>query len=329
MCQPWNVASPTSKTPVCVLGLGLIGGSIMRAATAAGREVFGYNRSVEGAQAATADGFDATTDLSATLTRAAGSDALIVLAVPMPAMAGMLAHIKDTAPSCPLTDVTSVKKAVLDEVAAAGLQERFVGGHPMAGTAHSGWAAGYAGLFTEAPWVVSVDDHVDPTVWSMVMTLALDCGAVVVPARSDEHDAAAAAISHLPHLLAEALAVVAGDVPLAFALAAGSFRDGTRVAASAPDLVRAMCEGNADQLVPTADRAIELLSRARESLARHHSVGELIEAGHAARTRYDNFPRSDVFHVVVGAENWRQELAAAGRAGGVIRSALPSLDSRR
>lgn len=314
---------------MCVLGLGLVGGSIMRAATAAGREVFGYNRSIEGAQAATADGFDADTDLTATLSRAADSNALIVLAVPMPALRSMLAHVKETAPQCSLTDVTSVKKAVLDEVVAAGLRDRFVGGHPMAGTAHSGWTAGHAGLFTGAPWVVSVDDHVDPVVWAMVMTLALDCGAVVVPARSDEHDAAAAAISHLPHLLAEALAVVAGDVPLAFALAAGSFRDGTRVAATAPDLVRAMCEGNSDQLVPTADHVIELLSRARDSLAHHNSVADLIEAGHAARTRYDSFPRTDIFHVVIGAENWRQELAAAGRAGGVIRSALPTLDSRR
>ncbi len=312
-----------------MLGLGLIGGSIMRAATAAGREVFGYNRSVEGAQGATADGFDATTDLTATLTRAADLGALMVLAVPMPALAGLLAHIGELAPSCPLTDVTSVKRAVLDEVAAAGLQKRFVGGHPMTGTAHSGWAAGHPGLFTGAPWVVSVDEHVDPVVWSMVMTLALDCGAVVVPAKSDDHDAAAAAISHLPHLLAEALAVIAAEVPLAFALAAGSFRDATRVAATAPDLVRAMCEGNSDQLVPAVDQVIELLSRARESLVGNHSVGELVEAGHAARTRYDNFPRSDVFHVVIGAENWREELAAAGRSGAVIRSALPSLDNRR
>ena len=129
-----------------------------------------------------------------------------------------------------------------------GLLDRFVGGHPMAGTAHSGWAAGNPHLFVGAPWVISVDDHVDPDVWAEVMHLALDCRAVVVPARSDEHDAAAAAISHLPHLLAEALAVTAGDVPLAFALAAGSFRDGTRVAATAPDLVRAMCEANSDQL---------------------------------------------------------------------------------
>jgi prephenate dehydrogenase len=314
-------------TPVCVLGLGLIGGSIMRATKAAGREVFGYNRSVEGAQAAVADGFDATTDLTDTLTRAADTGALIVLAVPMPALGGMLAHVGELAPKCPLTDVTGVKSAVLDEVVAAGLQERFVGGHPMSGTADSGWAAGYAGLFIRAPWVVSVDDHVDPNVWSMVMRLALDCGALVVPAKSDEHDAAAAVISHLPHLLAEALAVIAGEVPLAFGLAAGSFRDGTRVAGTAPHLVRAMCEGNSGHLVPAVDRVIELLSGARESLASQNSVADLVEAGHAARTRYDSFPRSDIFTVVIGAENWREELAAAGRAGGLIRSALPILDS--
>jgi prephenate dehydrogenase len=314
---------------VCVLGLGLIGGSIMRAMAKAGREVFGYNRSVEGAKGAVADGFDASTELTQTLTRAADTGALIVLAVPMPALPSMLAHVSELAPNCPLTDVTSVKSAVLDEVAAAGLLQRFVGGHPMTGTAESGWTAGHAGLFTMAPWVVSVDDHVDPVVWSMVMTLALDCGSVVVPAKSDEHDAAAAAISHLPHLLAEALAITAAEVPLAFALAAGSFRDGTRVAASAPDLVRAMCEGNSGQLLPALDRAIELLSRTRDSLDWDNSVAELVEAGHAARIRYDKFPRSDILTVVIGAEHWREELAAAGRAGGVIRSALPSLDSRR
>ena len=301
----------------------------MRATAKAGREVFGYNRSVEGAQGAVADGFDASTDLTQTLTRAADTGALIVLAVPMPALPSMLAHVSELAPNCPLTDVTSVKCAVLDEVAAAGLLQHFVGGHPMTGTAESGWPAGHAGLFTMAPWVVSVDDHVDPVVWSMVMTLALDCGSVVVPAKSDEHDAAAAAISHLPHLLAEAMAITAADVPLAFALAAGSFRDGTRVAASAPDLVRAMCESNSGQLLPALDRAIELLSRTRDSLDWDNSVAELVEAGHAARTRFDSFPRSDIFTVVIGAENWREELAAAGRAGGVIRSALPSLDSRR
>src|ERR1700755_1008865 len=279
MCQPWGV----TNTPVCVIGLGLIGGSVMRAATAAGRDVFGYNRSVDAVQASKFDGFDTTENLDEALTRAADSNALIVLALPVPALPLMLAHVRDSAPECPLTDVTSVKSAVLEEVQSFGLLERFVGGHPMAGTAHSGWTAGNPRLFVGAPWVIGVDDHVDADVWTMVMNLALDCGAVVVPARSDEHDAAAATISHLPHLLAEALAVTAGEVPLAFALAAGSFRDGTRVAGSAPDLVRAMCEANASQLLTRLDRAIELLSEARNSLAHNGSVAELVEGGHAAR----------------------------------------------
>ena len=90
MCQPGRV----TKTPVCVLGLGLIGGSLMRAAVAAGREAFGYNRSVEGAQGARFDGFTATTDLTEALQWAADRDALIVLAVPMPAVSSLLGHIK-------------------------------------------------------------------------------------------------------------------------------------------------------------------------------------------------------------------------------------------
>jgi prephenate dehydrogenase len=317
-----------TKPPVCVLGLGLIGGSVMRAAADAGREVFGYNRSVEGVRAAKAAGFDAVENIDEVLKRAAKVNALIVVAVPVPALPIVLERIRDIAPDAPLTDVTSVKAAVLDQVESFGLLHNFVGGHPMAGTADSGWAAGDAQLFAGAPWVLTVDDHVDPQVWGMVMQLALDCGAVVVPARSDEHDAAAAAISHLPHLLAESLAATAGKVPLAFALAAGSFRDGTRVAATAPDLVRAMCEANAEQLLPALDHSIELLKSARESLAAKGSVADLVEVGHAARTRYDGFRRSQIVATVLGQNGWRDELAAAGRAGGVIKSALPVRGNR-
>jgi prephenate dehydrogenase len=311
-----------------VLGLGLIGGSVMRAAADSGREVFGYNRSIEGVQAARADGFDATENIDKTLKRAAKAGALIVVAVPVPALPIVLEHVADLAPEAPLTDVTSVKVAVGEQMKSFGLLDNFVGGHPMAGTAHSGWAAGDAKLFSGAPWVLSVDDHVDPNVWATVMQLALDCKAIVVPARSDEHDAAAAAISHLPHLLAESLAATAGEVPLAFALAAGSFRDGTRVAATAPDLVRAMCEANSERLLPALDRAIDMLKKSRKSLATQRSVADLVEEGHAARMRFSGFRRSQIVTIVIGQDGWRDELAAAGRAGGVIKSALPVLDSR-
>jgi prephenate dehydrogenase len=316
------------KTPVCVLGLGLIGGSVLRAAARAGREVFGYNRSVEAVQAARFDGFDATPHLEEALNLAKDRNALIVLAVPAPALPILLPYLRDMAPDNPLTDVTSVKTAVLQEVQKVELEANFVGGHPMAGTHHSGWSAGNAGLFVGAPWVVAVDDHVDPHCWTTVTELALDCGAVVVPARSDEHDAAAAAISHVPHLVAEAVAVTAAEVPLAFALAAGSFRDVTRVAATTPELVRAMCETNADQVLPLLDRTIELLSHAGTALAQNGSVADLVGDGHAARTRYDGFSRYEIVGIVVGDDDWRQQLAAAGRAGGVVISVPPVRDSR-
>jgi len=300
----------------------------LRAAVSAGREALGYNRSAEGAVAARSDGFAATTDLAEALGWAAERHALIVLAVPMPAVAALLPRVRQLAAECPLTDVISVKGAVLAQVRSAGLLDNYVGGHPMAGTAHSGWAAGAPELFTGAPWVVSVDDHVDAAIWAQVMHLALDCGAVVVPAKSDEHDAAVAAISHLPHLFAEVLAANACEVPLAFALAAGSFRDGTRVAGTAPDLVRAMVEANATQLVPAIDRALDILTRARISLADKGSAAELVNSGHAARVRFDSFVRSEILTTVLGAEKWREELAAAGRAGAVIRSALPGPGNR-
>jgi prephenate dehydrogenase len=315
------------KAPVCVVGLGLIGGSVLRAAAGAGREVFGYNRSVEAVQGARFDGFDVTPHLDEALNMAADRNALIVLAVPAPALPILLPYLRDTAPDNPITDVISVKTAVLEEIQNVGLKANFVGGHPMAGTTESGWSAGDAGLFVGAPWVVTVDDHVDPHCFTAVTELALDCGAIVVPARSDEHDAAAAAISHLPHLVAEAVAVTAGEVPLAFALAAGSFRDVTRVAATTPELVRAMCEANVDQLLPMLDRTIELLTQASTALSQNGSVADLVHGGHAARTRYDSFSRYEIAGVVIGDEGWRETLAAAGRAGGVIRSVPQVRDS--
>uniref|UniRef100_UPI003B8A956C prephenate dehydrogenase/arogenate dehydrogenase family protein n=1 Tax=Rhodococcus sp. TaxID=1831 RepID=UPI003B8A956C len=197
MCQPDVVSDAVSAPPVCILGLGLIGGSLLRAAVASGRDGFGWNRSAPTVGAARADGFDADTDLVAVLRRAQTARALIVVAVPMPAVDETLAAIAEHAPDCP-AELAAAIAAAEAEVAAAvarhGLQDRFVGGHPMAGTNESGWEAGDAEMFRDAVWVVSADDGVDPQVWSQVARLALDCGSVVVPAESVEHDAAAARI---------------------------------------------------------------------------------------------------------------------------------------
>lgn len=307
----------TFAPPVCVLGLGLIGGSLLRAAAATGRQAWGYNRSPHAVDAARDLGFDATTDLAATLERAADAGAIVVIAVPMPAVEGILEAVAEHAPDVALTDVVSVKSEVAAAVAAHGLSRRFVGGHPMAGTAESGWDASTADLFRDAVWVVTVDEGTDAEVWQEVADLALDCGSVVVPAESGEHDAAVARISHLPHVLAEALALAgAAGGDLALGLAAGSFRDGTRVAATAPALVDAMCEANATALLGALDETLAVLTAAREQLA-DGTTADLTRAGFEARSRYDQRTRVPISGVVPGEGDWLTALREAGRRGEV------------
>lgn len=307
------------KAPVCVLGTGLIGGSLLRAAVGAGYDGWGYNRSAAGARAARADGFAVTEDLPAALQRAADADALIVVAVPMPAVDHILSSVATFAPQCALTDVVSVKTPVAAAVHKHGLGARYVGGHPMTGTAESGWAATDPDLFRDAVWAVGVDVGTRADPWTRVARLALDCGSVVVPVVAEEHDRAVARISHLPHVLAEALALSgASGGDLALGLAAGSFRDGTRVASTAPDMVRAICEPNSDALLDVLEETLTVLGAARDSLRAENSLVDLVEAGHDARQRYESARRWEITDVRPGDHHWLEDLRAAGQRGGVI-----------
>jgi prephenate dehydrogenase len=267
----------TSVRPVCVIGLGLIGGSVLRAAARAGRDVFGA------ADVPVADPRVEPTVVDA-LRRAAREDALIVVAVPLPAVDEVLRLIAEHAPSCLLTDVVSVKQPVLAAVARRLPSARYAGGHPMAGKSSSGWDAGAEDLFDGAAWVVTTEEDTPPDAWREAVSLALDCGAQVVPTTAREHDAAVARISHLPHLMAAVLAATGAEGgSLSLALAAGSFSDGTRVMDTRPELVLAMCEGNREALLGAVDEALGRLGAARGSLASTGGLAVTVRAGHEAR----------------------------------------------
>lgn len=361
---------PEDRRPLCILGLGLIGGSLMRDAQAAGWPVFGWNRSEKTVTRARRDGYDVSADLEATLRRAEEADALLVLGVPMPALSFLLDAISQHAPTCGFTDVTSVKQEVHDLVEAKGMSDRFVGGHPMAGTANSGWQATMHGLFRGAVWVVTYDNARElagartgaanagsnvPGVgstgavaagsasasaeadaiskrwldtWVRVVGLAEEVGAAVIPAIARRHDSAVGRVSHLPHILAESLAV-AGDSggPLALSLAASSFRDGTRVAGTDPDLVRAMVENNRPAVLEALDQTIELLQAAREDIAHpDRSLKTLAEDGHAARGRFEaragrnkgDASNRPIIRVRPGAPGWLDQLRSAESMGAQI-----------
>lgn len=294
LCHTCQVTSTALKRPVCILGLGLIGGSLLRDLAAVGHPTFGYNRSPSGARTATGEGFDATSDLEATLRRAADENALIVLATPMPAIPDLLDAIAEFAPDCGFTDVVSVKAKVWQLVQQRGMADRYVGGHPMAGTADSGWEASHTGLFRRAAWVITYDHAPDADqswidLWTEVVNLIVTVGAEAIPARVDTHDAAVARVSHLVHVFAEVLAVVGDNGgALAQSLAASSFRDSTRVAGTQPALVQAMCETNSGAVVAALDEALEMLHDARDTLAKPGpDLSALADAGYAARVRFE------------------------------------------
>ena len=306
---------------VCVIGLGLIGGSVMRAAARAGREVWGATASTADADAAAGDGFRVESTVDAALAAAAERDALVVLAVPLPEVDGVLREVAEHAPQCLLTDVVSVKTAVAEAVARRVPDARFVGGHPMAGTAESGWTAGSAELFEGAAWVLATEEDTDPVAWREAAGLALDCGAKVVPTTAGEHDAAVARISHLPHILAAVLAATGADGgPLALSLAAGSFGDGTRVAGTRAELVLAMCDGNRSALLTAVDDALGRLGAARGALASTGGLAATVRAGNDGRAALDflrDGPR-DELRIDLTAPDAFDQLRELGASGGRV-----------
>jgi prephenate dehydrogenase len=278
---------------VCVIGLGLIGGSVLRAAAAAGRPVWGTTASEADATDARLDGFDVV-DIEAALRRASEADALVVVATPLTAVREVLRQVAEHAPDAWLTDVVSVKDPVDAEVRSLLPDARYAGGHPMAGLASSGWTAGSGELFAGAAWAVTIEEDTTLDAWREAAQLALDCGAHVVPTSAALHDSAVARISHLPHLFAAVLAAVGADGgPLALSLAAGSFRDGTRVAGSAPELVRSMTEGNRVALLDAVDDALGRLGAARGSLASTGGLKSTVDSGYAARRALDTLATSE------------------------------------
>ena len=287
--------------PVGIVGLGQIGGSLAAALIAAGRPVAGWDVDPAAREAAAARGVRITRELAG----------VVVLAVPLPATAEALDEVT-VAADATITDVGSVKVPVLASLGAA-YGGRFVGGHPMSGTERSGHAAADPGLFSGARWAVCLEADTDLARWLRVAEVALAAGAEVVPVTAAEHDDAVAAVSHVPHLLAAALAAAAGAAgPLAISLAAGSFRDGTRVAGSDPALVTAMVEGNAG---PTA----VALERVRAQLDRPWP--ELIAAG-AAVAAHRAAPAGHGQRRIVNVPLERAALLALGRSGGAITRRL-------
>ncbi len=223
---------------LAVLGVGLLGGSVAKAARAAGiaRAIVGIGRDLDRLEPARRDGVvDITTTDLATGVRDAD---FIVLAAPVLTNTRLLAEVWRAAGSeAVITDVGSTKADVVHaaHTLAAARPLAFVGSHPMAGSERNGYAVARADLFRDANVIVTPTDSTEPRALKGVTQFWEALGARVSSLAPATHDRVVAAISHLPHLVADALVAAAVRFePEALAFAARGFRDTTRIAASDP-----------------------------------------------------------------------------------------------
>ncbi len=250
---------------VGIVGVGLIGGSIGMALKGAGHRLVGYDPRPEHLDKAIERH---CLDARATLAEVAASDAVFV-AVPPAHVTAVLAEMEPGLnPEGAVSDCTSVKSAILDWVGARGgvLAERFVGGHPMAGHEKSGPAYASEWMFRGARWLLTPTKRTATDARERIAALVKETGAKPVRLDAAEHDRHVAVLSHLPHIVAASLVEIGARIETP-EVAAGSWRDLTRVGGVDPDLWSQILAGNAAQNAAAIDALAESLARYRDLLA--------------------------------------------------------------
>jgi len=260
-----------------VVGTGLIGGSIGLALRQRGWHVTGHDADPTRAERALALGaLDAVgVDAAAEIT---------FVATPVGAVGRVVVETLGTTRGL-VTDVGSVKASIVEAVDDA----RFVGGHPMAGSEQEGVEGADAELFEGAVWVLTPTAATDDAAYAAVRTVVSSFGAEVVALSPAQHDALVAVVSHVPHLAAATLMRLADERAEEHAallrLAAGGFRDMTRVAAGHPGIWPDICGENRVAIVDMLDRLVEALADMRDVVAKDDRAGLLavLERARAAR----------------------------------------------
>ena len=289
------MTSPTEGPPAVkagprraqVTGLGLVGTSIALALRERGWRVTG--RDLDDVRARRARELGAVDEL--------GVDHLASVAFVATPVAAIAAEVKalfdkDETGRLVVTDVGGVKGPILGAIA----HPRFVGGHPMAGSEQEGPDGADPDLFTGATWVLTPTSSTDPEAFSIAQSVIVELGADLVALAPGRHDELVALVSHVPHLTAATmmgLATEATDAHTALLrLAAGGFRDMTRIAAGSSAIWPDICRDNAPAIVPVLDDLIARLNEVRRIVAEQDRVSLVALLDQAQLARRNLPPRA-------------------------------------
>lgn len=290
-------AAPRPALPfrrVAVLGLGLIGGSVALALARRGlaTTITGYDPLAQAREGALSCG--AITAQASTAAEAVVHAEIVVVAAPPCTVAEVLREIGPVVrPDAVITDVASTKREI---VAAAERTlphpHRFVGSHPMAGRQQTGISAADPDLFVAAEWCLTPTERTAPDALARVTALVRALGASPRVLRAEAHDRLVAGISHLPLVAAAALVQAtsaSAEWSAAATLAAGGYRDTTRLAAGSPQMGRDILLSNRDEVLSTLDSYLLALADLRALLAARdgNALAEYLRAAQSTRLGWE------------------------------------------
>ena len=278
------------------IGLGLIGGSLAKMIRRVCPEMklIGYNRSKGSLAAALADG--TLNQAVNTIDDSFADCDIIFLCAPVNVNIQCMEKLQNIIRRrCILTDVGSVKTAIHEAVADLGLERQFIGGHPMAGSERFGYDAATDRLLENAYYILTPTEKTQASMLEEYKELVTRIGALPVVMDYREHDRVTAAISHLPHIVAYELVNLVkrsdnseGTMKM---LAAGGFRDITRIASSSPDMWQQICDENRDALADALHTYIESLQK-MEKAVREQDAKTLWDEFEEARVYRNRIPQS-------------------------------------
>jgi len=279
----------TSAERVAVVGTGLVGTSIAMAAVRAGEQVRGFDIDPE-VLAAAAERSGLTP--ASTLEECVGGATLVFVCTPIPDLPDLVAQILRLSPDAIVSDVGSVKSHVMNGVRAVADPvhlERYVGGHPMGGSERSGPGHASASVLDGVVWVLTPGPDVPSSSVDRLAAWVEKIGARPTPMDAERHDRLVAMVSHLPQVASTSLMGLAASEeagePEILLLAAGGFRDLTRLAASSPHLWSDILLANDEAIVRAIDLYVDRLTQLRTLIAEGDAGAVEQTFGEAKRAR--------------------------------------------
>jgi prephenate dehydrogenase len=292
---------------IAVLGVGLIGGSIGLAAREREHEVAGWDPDAGTLAAAKDRG--AIDTAAASVAEAVAGAGICFACAPVGALRDLVTDALTAAPAdCAVTDVGSTKRSI----ATAITDERFIGGHPVAGSETSGIAHARADLFADATWYLTPGERSSGVLYERLHSLLVSFAARPAAIDPETHDRLMAVTSHLPHVLANALVEQAAarlrDHGAAAPRLGPSLRDATRVAGANPTIWRDIFMSNAETLASEIRELSRDLAEVAERLEK--GDGDGVEGWH------------------LHARDERRRLLEADLAGGPVHELRVSVPNR-